>query len=98
MSRRVRLKPAAELDVADAHSWYEEQKPGLGDAFARDLDRTLSLIAEHPEALPNVDGEVRRALLRRFPYGAFFVIEAGEVAVLAVMHSARDPRNWPSKA
>jgi toxin ParE1/3/4 len=45
----------------------------------------------HPEVRPGV----RRALLRRFPYGVFFA--AGDVAitVLAVLHHRRSPRRWP---
>ena len=95
MSRGVRLKPAAESEFEEAHAWYEEQSPGLGDQLARDLDSVLRRITEHPEAHAEVDGGIRRALLRRFPYGVFYVVEVSEIVVLGVMHSARDPEAWP---
>jgi hypothetical protein len=37
---------------------------------------------------------MRRALLRRFPYGVFFEVAETEIVVYAVFHCARDPRAW----
>lgn len=41
--------------------------------------------------------EVRRALLRHFPYGVYFVEGPDDVAVLAVLHLHRDPDMWKSR-
>ena len=43
----------------------------------------------------SVHGEVRRALVSRFPYGIFYRVESKRVVVLAVLHTARDPKVWP---
>jgi plasmid stabilization system protein ParE len=40
-------------------------------------------------------GEVRRAVVSRFPYAVFYRIEPKRVVVLAVLHMARDPKVWP---
>ena len=38
---------------------------------------------------------VRRALLRRFPYALMFVIEGdGALTVVACFHGSRDPMHW----
>jgi hypothetical protein len=37
---------------------------------------------------------VRRALLHQFPYGVYFLFEAEAVAILAVLHSHRNPDVW----
>jgi plasmid stabilization system protein ParE len=42
-----------------------------------------------------VHGEVRRAILSDFPYAVFYRVEARRVIVLAVVHTARDPKLWP---
>ena len=34
MSFRVRLRPEADSDIAEAAAWYENQKAGLGGEFA----------------------------------------------------------------
>jgi hypothetical protein len=41
-----------------------------------------------------VDRTVRRALVRRFPYGIFYEIEARQIVVYGIFHGARDPRAW----
>jgi hypothetical protein len=33
MSRRLIVRPEAELEMADAFDWYEERVPGLGAEF-----------------------------------------------------------------
>ena len=98
MSRRARLKPTARLDLEEAHAWYEEQSPGLGDRFAKDVDSTVGRLAEHPEAHAVVDGRIRRALLRRFPYGVFYIVEDHEVVIIAILHAARGPTTWLGRA
>lgn len=55
-----------------------------------------------PARLPNAfhregNVEVRRARLRRFPYGLFFIWderETGDTGVIACFHARRDPRRW----
>jgi toxin ParE1/3/4 len=44
---------------------------------------------------PAVHGDVRRALLRRFPYSVFFLVEDDLAIVLAVHHRRRDPASRP---
>lgn len=94
----VRLRPEAEADVSDAARWYEAQRSRLGSEFLDEVLRTLSSISEHPDLYPRVSGDVRRAVIRRFPFGVFYVMDESEVVVLAVMHGRRAPARWKSRA
>lgn len=40
---------------------------------------------------------VRRALLDRFPFAVYYVPEANDLVILAVVHTARDPAFWRSR-
>lgn len=91
---RILFHPEAESDVFQAFCWYEEKMPGLGARFRLSLDAALSAIQVRPEAYPIVHKQVRRALLRRFPYGVFFLVIGEDILVLAVSHASRDPRHW----
>jgi plasmid stabilization system protein ParE len=95
---RLVVGTAAEADVLDAALWYEQRSPGLGREFLRAVDAALAEIAAMPERYPIVHGEARRALLRRFPYGVYFVLTPGLVSVIACMHARRDPRRWQERA
>jgi plasmid stabilization system protein ParE len=95
--RRLVVELRARTEIATAYAWYEEQAPGLGAEFLRALDAVLQRLAREPALYAVVHGRVRRALLRRFPYGVFYA-EAGEaVVVLAVVHAHRHPRHWPGR-
>ena len=93
---RVRLSPAAESDVRDIYTWYKNQGKGLALQFRRSLGNCLERVQKNPAAYAKVHGEIRRALLRRFPYCVFYVIGESEVGVLGVFHGHRDPKTWQS--
>jgi toxin ParE1/3/4 len=98
VSRPVRLRDEAEQDVTLAASWYEEQRLGLGQEFLDELLATLAAISEHPGAYPVLHRGVRRALMRRFPFGVFFRMTASDIVVVAVFHGSRHPRGWRGRA
>ncbi len=66
--RRLTILPQAELDVSDAVAWHEERRTGLGDEFLDELDSVLQRVIKSPFQFPKIKNNIRRALLRRFPY------------------------------
>jgi plasmid stabilization system protein ParE len=92
VSLSLTLRPRAEADLDDAFRWYEERLPRLGEAFLRSVDACFARIQRHPEASPEVHPRVRRASLRRFPYGFFYVVRNDRIDVLSVYHARRRPR------
>ena len=94
MSLKVSIRHEAEIDIEEAATWYEDQRPGLGPEF---LDEVLDLcqaIAERPAMYPVVHRQTRRALIRRFPFAVYFRIEDEQIIVVAVMHGSRHPQKW----
>lgn len=95
MSRSVVLRDGAARDIADAFAYLASH--GRGDAFMAAVDHTLSKIGERPMMYPEIGDGVRRALLRRFAYSVFFVLEDDQAVVLAVHHHRRDPASRPRR-
>ena len=56
-----------------------------------------ALIQDRPQVFRLVYGDVRRVLLRRFPYAIFYRYREPELLVVAVMHERRDPRRWQER-
>ena len=50
-----------------------------------------------PDRYPRVHGTVRRGLVRRFPYGVFYVVTDDTIVILAVFHASRDPAGWRAR-
>ena len=97
MIRELIVRPEAEAELAEASSWYEERFPGLGAEFLLCMDAAFIAIVRNPEMYPIVSKDIRRALVRRFPYAVFFVLEEMRVVVLAVFHGKRDPQTWQNR-
>jgi plasmid stabilization system protein ParE len=96
MTAVVFLPPAQE-EMTEAARYYQTQSMGLGTEFLAEVERTISAIASHPKAAPKVKQDIRRRLLKRFPFGILYVPTADEIVVLAVMHLRRRPGYWQDR-
>ncbi len=94
---RLFVRPAARRDLAAAFRWYEGRAVGLGHEFLRAVAVTFAAVDRAPERFPAALDDVRKAVVRRFPYVVYFVVLPGAVSVVAVMHARRDPRRWRSR-
>ena len=97
MTYPVVIRPAAAADIESARDWYNRARPGLGDEFLTALDDTLRRVREAPDQYPAVHRGIRRALLKRFPYGVFFRFADDTVLVIACFHGRRNPTVWRSR-
>jgi plasmid stabilization system protein ParE len=59
------------------------------------VDASFTVLEKFPEMFARVHGNVRRVIVSRFPYAVFYKVEADWIVVLAVLHTARDPKSWP---
>ena len=90
-SLSIRIQPLAQQDIVSAYLWYENQRPGLGDDLLQRLDECFADILRNPRGYQLVEGPIRRALPRRFPYAVYFVLTETEAVVIAVLHGRRNP-------
>ena len=91
----VIFTPAAQAELIRAQEWYEGEAQGLGGRFRKAVDVAVSRLSQNPRQFPLIHRNVRRVLLRRFPYALMFVIEPdGGITVLACFHGSRDPVQW----
>ena len=91
---RIEFHPAARLEFIDAVDYYECRSPGLGSEFAEEIGAALQLIAEAPRRWRCLEEDVRRKLLKRFPYGVLYTVEADYLLIIALMHFCRKPGYW----
>ncbi|MEH1979211.1 type II toxin-antitoxin system RelE/ParE family toxin [Nostoc sp.] len=97
MNYVVVFRPEVREELNDAYSWYESQKPGLGDEFLDSVDETVNRISQMPESYLIVYGDIRRAVVRRFPYAVYYRIVSSRVIVTAIFHGRRDPKSWQTR-
>lgn len=95
MSLPVVYRRRVQVDLAAGFDWYEQQRAGLGDEFLSAVQLTLKAIELHPEMFATVHERIRRAIVSRFPFAVFYLIEPRRIVTLRVLHTMRDPRHWP---
>ena len=91
MSYEVQIRRAAELDIAEAQVWYETQRTGLGAEFRSEVSRIIERLAATPLIYQIVHRDIRRAIVRRFPYLIWYRVASDMVTVLACTYAGRDP-------
>lgn len=89
--------PQAEAEFIEAISYYEDCEPGLGEDFSLEVYFTVKNILSYPNLWPVLEGDVRRCLVNRFPYGVLYSIEPDRIYLLAIMHLHRYPDYWKQR-
>lgn len=97
MSIPIIFRRVARAEFDDAADWYEQRQAGLGAAFTAVVQRVLDQIAAQPDFYPQVCQDVREALVSTYPHCVYYREEPGQVVVLSVFHTARDPSIWQGR-
>jgi plasmid stabilization system protein ParE len=89
-----RLDPAARDEYLAAALHYLDESPRIAAAFVDQIEAGIARIRENPMIWRTIDEEVRRYLVRQFPFGIYYTIEGDEIAVWAIMDLRRRPGYW----
>jgi plasmid stabilization system protein ParE len=97
MSLPIRLLPEATDELTEAVDWYKLQRPGLGKQFLSTIRRVIRSVAANPKMHAVVYKDVRKAVVPVYPYIVLYREEQGELVVVSVFHTSRDPAEWQSR-
>ncbi|PKP11440.1 MAG: addiction module toxin RelE [Bacteroidetes bacterium HGW-Bacteroidetes-4] len=97
MKYKLVVKPKAEQDAKDAALWYNNKREDLGNEFLLAIEAQINAIHRNPNQFQIIYNSIRRALIARFPYGIFFIVEKNTIYVLAILHTFRNPQNWKNR-
>lgn len=86
--------PEAEAELIEAADYHESKETGLGVDFAMEIYSAIERIASFPMAWPKIEPEIRRCLVRRFPYGILYSDNRDTILIVAIMHLHRKPDYW----
>lgn len=93
----IRFSPEADAELTEARQWYSHQRKDLDLEFMQCIDDALSRVVKNPYFFPIVYQNLRRAVVRRFPFALFYEVASDDVQVIAVFHSRRDPEIWKAR-
>lgn len=97
MDFNLELHELAEAELWEAVDWYDSKKNRLGKLFARELQEIMQSIRKHPTRFPKIHKEIRKAVLKKFPYVVIYEILNDTVFVLSIFHTSRNPKIWKNR-
>ncbi len=102
MTKPLRFDDEAVEELEVAAEWYEARRENLGLELVSAVREALRRVSESPKTWPVVRAvperlEVRRFLLRRFPYSVVFIELDQEIRIVAIAHTSREPGFWRTR-
>jgi len=91
------LHPEAEVELNQAVDYYQAIESGLGREFTLEVLAAIRRAVEFPKAWSVLEGDVRRSLVRRFPFGVLYAEESDGILIVAVMNLHREPGYWRTR-
>ena len=91
MSTPVVIRGLAQSDLEEAAAWYDSRQFELGEELVGQVGSTISAVADRPESFPIAYARrTRRALVKRFPFAVYFILEPKRIVILAILHTRRE--------
>lgn len=88
----IEYHPAVESELQAIRRYYEDRSPRLGQQFIDEFEKFVLRIAENPQRWMAVDSDIRRALMRKFPYVIYFrQIGPDRIRINVIKHQRRHP-------
>lgn len=89
---RVEYHPAIERELRQIIDFYNERSLGLGNQFLDEFEKQILNIASMPDRWVIVEADVRRSLMKRFPFVVYFRSLNDQVLrVTVIKHQRRHP-------
>lgn len=97
MTYTLEVSQLAEADLAHAVNWYNRIRPGLAADFVLCLDEAIDRILHNPYLYAKVFLDVRRTIVRRFPYGVLYRVTLSHIKIEAFFPHSMDPTALPRR-
>jgi len=78
----------------EAAGYYEERALGLGLSFIEAVERSVDQIIANSETYQLIGEDIRRKIMKGFPYSLLYAIECDRIRIVAVAHMKRRPGYW----
>ncbi|MBI5141467.1 MAG: type II toxin-antitoxin system RelE/ParE family toxin [Nitrospirae bacterium] len=90
--------PEALHEYAEATRYYADISTSLAKGFVTQVENGINLICLYPQTWQPIEEDIRRCLVKRFPFGIYYTIEESEsIVIQAVMHLSRKPDYWKAR-
>lgn len=94
---RVIFHDEAKEELYYAIDYYKQINKNLAASFLKEIEFSLENITFYPYAWTLLDSNIRRVLLKRFPYSLLYAIKEDKIFIVAVMNLRKRPNYWKNR-
>jgi hypothetical protein len=96
---KVDFLRTAKDELDESFLFYEHELEGLGYRFVNEIYSTVERIKFYPLAWQKIYKNVRRCLVKTFPYAVIYQIveEENKILIVALAHLHRKPMYWKDR-
>lgn len=94
---RVIYHPEAEKELLEAADYYSTKVSGLGAELLDEIEGAVEDIRIDPFRFPILEDDIRRSILKRFPYSIYYRVVGDAVRILVIKHHRRHPDYWKGR-
>jgi toxin ParE1/3/4 len=94
---QARFVATARAEFLAEVSYYNQVAPGQGARFAAAVEEATARALSFPLSGSPLEPNLRRILVRNFPFSVVYRPEVDGIVVFAVAHHSRRPGYWRSR-
>ena len=90
----IELSNEAEVDFDRSYQYYYEENPKVANYFFKSINFNLENIKQNPKIFPIVHKDIRKYVVKKFPFVIYYKTVGTVIQVIAIFHTSRNPEMW----
>jgi len=81
----------------DAFNFYVLESTKIASSFFQQINSSLTAISENPYNFQIVHKNIRRFVVKKFPFVVYYYIEDKNIKIISIFHTSRNPQIWKTR-
>ena len=94
---KIKFQEHSKYDFTKAKKYYQNQEEKLYEKFKYDLQQSLNRILSFPKLYPNIDTNIRKCVLNKFPYTILYTLKDDNIYILAIANHYKNPKEYENR-
>jgi len=90
----IEVSDEAEIDFDKSYEYYYKDNPKVADTFFKKINIGFENIKQNPNFYPIAYKDVRKYVVKKFPFVIYYRIIDSLIQVIAIFHTSRNPEIW----
>ncbi|MDF1546171.1 MAG: type II toxin-antitoxin system RelE/ParE family toxin [Bacteroidales bacterium] len=94
---KIELSDEAEKDFDISYQYYNTENENVADNFYKHINQSFIQIQKFPATNPKVHEDVRKFVVKKFPFVIYYLLKEPIIRVIAIFHTSRNPEIWQER-